>query len=83
MCMGVPTIVTDVDGNKEMLEPWDEYRIPLDDYKKLATVTIKLLNNPKQLKKTAESMKKHVLDKYNIDSFINKYISVYKNSTYC
>lgn len=77
MSMGLPTIVTDVDGNKEMLAPWPNYRVQVGDYKKLAEVSATLLQNQSQMDLVGNEMKEYVFDKYNIDVMSEKYAQHY------
>lgn len=77
MSMGLPTIVTDVDGNKEMLRNWPNCRVQVDDYKKLAEVSASLLLNPVQMEIVGKEMKDHVFSKYNIDVMVEKYLQYY------
>jgi glycosyltransferase involved in cell wall biosynthesis len=78
--MGVPAIVTDVDGNQEMLQPWPYCRVPLNDYNRLAEVSASLLRNPQLLKETAGSMKEYIFTKYNISVMVKQYILLYKKT---
>ena len=37
--MAIPTIVTDIEGN-QMLEPWPDCRVPVNDHMKLADISL-------------------------------------------
>jgi glycosyltransferase involved in cell wall biosynthesis len=78
MSMAIPTIVTDVDGNREMLQSWPDYRVDLDDYKKLADISEYLLLNSDERSKIGHEMRDYVLKNYTSNAMVTNYINLYK-----
>ena len=80
MAMGLPVVATDVAGNREMLSSWPEYLVPFDDYKSLAEASANLLRSPQLMKEVGNAMQKLVLEKYNAEDMVEKYIRFYSGA---
>lgn len=78
MAMAIPTIVTDIEGNQEMLEPWPNCRVPVNDHMKLADISIELLHNENKRKELGQEMQNYVLENFTSEAMTSKYIELYK-----
>jgi glycosyltransferase involved in cell wall biosynthesis len=78
MSMAIPTIVTDIEGNQEMLDPWPECRVPVNDHMKLADISLELLHNENKRKELGQEMQSYVLGNFTSEVMTSNYIQLYK-----
>ena len=79
MSFGVPAIVTNVDGNKEMIGSWEYCLVDVDDYISLAQKSIELLNDSTKRAQIASEMKSYVLSNFTAEIMATKYLNFYKS----
>lgn len=79
MSMAIPAIVTDVEGNKEMLDSWPNCRVGVDDYIKLAEISLDLLHNEDKRKALGQEMQEYVLENLTSEAMTSNYIQLYQS----
>ncbi len=82
MASGVPVIVTDVDGNTEVvIDRETGLVVPSNNAEKLAKAIIKLLADKENADKMAENGKRFVEERFSFCNMVNNYSQIYQSIT--
>ncbi len=80
MASGVPAVVTDVGGNKEVVVAGETgYLLPLYNEKAMADQILNLIRNPEKIKTFGLSCQKRVRDHFSFSGMIKAYEACYRN----
>lgn len=79
MAAGLPLIGSDIKGNNELISDLNGILVEPGKPEKLAEVLQGLPERPNDMKKWGENSRKAVIQRFNMDDFINRYIEVYES----
>jgi glycosyltransferase involved in cell wall biosynthesis len=79
MAAGLPVVATAALGVEEVLKPWPELLVKVDDYMALADVTAKLMDNPERMKAIGDALREYAFKRFNADRMVEDYISFYQS----
>lgn len=78
MVMGLPVVVTDVGGNRELvIDDMTGFVCPSNDSKALAEKVLRLLNNGKVAVRMGNNGKKKILEEFNSEKMVRKTEEIY------
>lgn len=81
MASGLPTIVTDVGGNPEIVEAGKTgFVIPSDDEKALADRVLSFFNNPNTMKIMGQAGRAHFENHFTVDKMVQAYEAIYEGT---
>lgn len=84
MACGVPVVVTDVDGNREMVEEGvNGFRVPVGDPRAMAERVVALLDNPDLMRRMGTENIKTVDERYSMQRMICAHESYYVKLLTC
>jgi N-acetyl-alpha-D-glucosaminyl L-malate synthase BshA len=79
MAAGIPAIVTDVGGNRELVKHGESgYLVPKGDAEGLATYVQELVEDQERRHKFGENARKWVREGFSIDHTVNEYVQLYR-----
>jgi glycosyltransferase involved in cell wall biosynthesis len=79
MAAGVPVVVTDVGGNREIVrEGVDGLLTPRGDDQATAAALLKVLDSPEMARRMGEAGRKRVEERYQLDRTIERYFDSYR-----
>ncbi|MBI5468238.1 MAG: glycosyltransferase [Deltaproteobacteria bacterium] len=79
MAAGVPVVATDVGGNREIIEhPINGYLVTLNDVKRMAGLTMKVLGNRPERERVVENALETVRMKFDMRRMVEDYDNAYR-----
>lgn len=79
MALGTPAIITDLPGNRAMIEDGKNgFLVPVKDPKAFAKTILKVYQNPELSKNMGEKAREHIKKRFNNDITIQQYHQFYK-----
>jgi glycosyltransferase involved in cell wall biosynthesis len=79
MSLGIPAIITDIDGNKDLqFKGGEALVVPTKDPKAIADAIMRLYNEPKQAKKLGEMGKQHIIEHLNTKNTVQEMKKLYE-----
>jgi glycosyltransferase involved in cell wall biosynthesis len=79
MAAGIPCVVSNAGGNTDLItHDVNGYLFALDDYKSLANLTIKLLNDQQTVRKFSKNSREKIENEMSLESMLSQYDGLYR-----
>jgi glycosyltransferase involved in cell wall biosynthesis len=79
MSLGVPAVITDIDGNKDLqFKGGEELVVPTKDPKAIAEAIMQLYNNPQQAKELGQMGRQHIIQHLNTENTVREMKKLYE-----
>ncbi len=79
MSSGKPTIVSDIDGLREVVTNKTSIKIPVGDSDVLAEKLIEVLSSSDKMQKMGAAARRNILQKYSREKMIKEYVKLYES----
>jgi glycosyltransferase involved in cell wall biosynthesis len=82
MASGLPSVVTDVGGNSEMVrDRLEGFLVPRGDHASIASAILRLLDHPAEAAVMGDAARSRVEEQYQLDRTIDTYMDLYRDLT--